>query len=517
MKIEDIKNELNSELQCTENGALGYVTSGKALLDMNFKTSSMRNMSDKDILALFHEAMAEDPKMTIKWLLFLRDREQGMGERKSFRIMLKNLCEDRPNLVMKLIPLVPFYGRWDDLWCLLDTNNGKVFNELIDIVGDRLSMDLEAMKSNKPISLLGKWLPSLSSKKQENRRWAAKIRKALFLSKEEYRNICTSLRKYLDVVEVKMSDKEWSKINYATIPSRANLIYRNAFLRNDKERRVEYLESLKNGETKINAKVLSATDIVHNYYDVLGWDNVVKPYDESLEQLWKNLPNYMPDGASAIVVSDSSGSMMTNVGNTNLTAYEVSEALAIYMSERLTGEFRDSFITFSSKPQLINMSNLKSLHEKLKYYDSKSLCDNTNIKAVFDLILKVAVKNGYSQEDLPQNIIICSDMEFDTAQGYSLFWTINDTRCTKADFEVIKDEYAKHGYKMPTLTFWNICGRTNTVPLQENELGVHLLSGFSQAIVDMAFSTKLDPYECLIERLNSERYDMVEEVLSDEQ
>lgn len=517
MKIEDIKNELNSELQCTENGALGYVTSGKALLDMNFKTSSMRNMSDKDILALFHEAMAEDPKMTIKWLFFLRDREQGMGERKSFRIMLKNLCEDRPNLVMKLIPLVPFYGRWDDLWCLLDTNNGKVFNELIDIVGDRLSMDLEAMKSNKPISLLGKWLPSLSSKKQENRRWAAKIRKALFLSKEEYRNICTSLRKYLDVVEVKMSDKEWSKINYATIPSRANLIYRNAFLRNDKERRVEYLESLKNGETKINAKVLSATDIVHNYYDVLGWDNVVKPYDESLEQLWKNLPNYMPDGASAIVVSDSSGSMMTNVGNTNLTAYEVSEALAIYMSERLTGEFRDSFITFSSKPQLINMSNLKSLHEKLKYYDSKSLCDNTNIKAVFDLILKVAVKNGYSQEDLPQNIIICSDMEFDTAQGYSLFWTINDTRCTKADFEVIKDEYAKHGYKMPTLTFWNICGRTNTVPLQENELGVHLLSGFSQAIVDMAFSTKLDPYECLIERLNSERYDMVEEVLSDEQ
>lgn len=517
MKIEDIKNELNSELQRTENGALGYVTSGKALLDMNFKTSSMRNMSDKDILALFHEAMAEDPKMTIKWLFFLRDREQGMGERKSFRIMLKNLCEDRPNLVMKLIPLVPFYGRWDDLWCLLDTNNGKVFNELIDIVGDRLSMDLEAMKLNKPISLLGKWLPSLSSKKQENRCWAAKIRKALFLSKEEYRNICTSLRKYLDVVEVKMSDKEWSKINYATIPSRANLIYRNAFLRNDKERRVEYLESLKNGETKINAKVLSATDIVHNYYDVLGWDNVVKPYDESLEQLWKNLPNYMPDGASAIVVSDSSGSMMTNVGNTNLTAYEVSEALAIYMSERLTGEFRDSFITFSSKPQLINMSKLKSLHEKLKYYDSKSLCDNTNIKAVFDHILKVAVKNGYSQEDLPQNIIICSDMEFDTAQGYSLFWTINDTRCTKADFEVIKDEYAKHGYKMPTLTFWNICGRTNTVPLQENELGVHLLSGFSQAIVDMAFSTKLDPYECLIERLNSERYDMVEEVLSDEQ
>ncbi|MCG5648864.1 DUF2828 family protein [Holdemanella sp. DFI.5.21] len=106
MKIEDIKNELNSELQCTENGALGYATSGKALLDMNFKTSSMRNMTNSDILALFNVAMAEDPKMTIKWLFFLRDREQGMGERKSFRIMLKDLCEDSPNLVMKLIPLV---------------------------------------------------------------------------------------------------------------------------------------------------------------------------------------------------------------------------------------------------------------------------------------------------------------------------------------------------------------------------------------------------------------------------
>ena len=514
MKIEDIKNELNSELQCTENGALGYATSGKALLDMNFKTSSMRNMTNSDILALFHEAMAEDPKMTTKWLFFLRDREQGMGERKSFRIMLKDLCEDRPNLVMKLIPLVSYYGRWDDLWCLLDSDNAKVFNALIDIVGDQLSTDIQNMKSKHPISLLGKWLPSLSSKKQENRRWAAKIRKALFLSKEEYRSLCTSLRKYLDVVEVKMSDKEWSKINYETVPSRANLIYRNAFLRNDESRRVEYLKSLEKGKTKINAKVLSASDIVHNYYDQSGWRIQVQSYDESLEQLWNNLPNYMPDGASAIVVSDSSGSMLTKVGNTNLTAYQVSEALAIYMSERLTGEFKDSFITFSSRPKLLNMSNCKSLHEKLKYYDSEALVDNTNIKAVFNLVLRVAVKNKYSQEDLPQNIIICSDMEFDNAQGYS--WG-RDTRYSKADFEVIKDKYAQHGYKMPSLTFWNICGRTNTVPLQENELGVHLLSGFSQAIVDMAFSTKLDPYECLMERLNSERYNMVEEALSDEQ
>ena len=311
-----------------------------------------------------------------------------------------------------------------------------------------------------------------------------------------------------------MSDKEWSKINYETVPSRANLIYRNAFLRNDEARRVEYLESLKKGKTKINAKVLSASDIVHNYYDQSGWRIQVQSYDESLEQLWNNLPNYMPDGASAIVVSDSSGSMLTKVGNTNLTAYQVSEALAIYMSERLTGEFKDSFITFSSRPKLLNMSNCKSLHEKLKYYDSEALVDNTNIKAVFDLVLRVAVKNKYSQEDLPQNIIICSDMEFDKAQGYS--WG-RDTRYSKADFEVIKDKYAQHGYKMPSLTFWNICGRTNTVPLQENELGVHLLSGFSQAIVDMAFSTKLDPYECLMERLNSERYNMVEEALSDEQ
>ena len=127
---------------------------------------------------------------------------------------------------------------------------------------------------------------------------------------------------------------------------------------------------MKKGKTKINAKVLSASDIVHNYYDQSGWRIQVQSYDESLEQLWNNLPNYMPDGASAIVVSDSSGSMLTKVGNTNLTAYQVSEALAIYMSERLTGEFKDSFITFSSRPKLLNMSNCKSLHEKLKYYDS---------------------------------------------------------------------------------------------------------------------------------------------------
>ena len=82
-------------------------------------------------------------------------------------------------------------------------------------------------------------------------------------------------------------------------------------------------------------------------------------------------------------------------------------------------------------------------------------------------------------------------------------------------FKVIADKYAEHGYKLPRLVFWNIISRTGTIPVKENELGVALVSGFSPAIVKMVLSNKTDPFECLVEQLNTERYDAVETAVKD--
>lgn len=506
MKLSDLKNELNNEKILTENWATGYKTSSHALLDINYKASSLRNYSEDQIIDLFWDAFYEDKLLALKWLFFLRDARGGMGERRSFRVILKNLATYFPTITRELMSLVPEYGRYDDLWELLDTN---LRYSLIDYIGKQLKLDCDLMKAGFNVSLLAKWLPSATTSSKESRRYASMIYHDLNMSKTEYRKLLKQLRNYIDVVESKMSRNEWSDIEYSRVPSKANIVYRNAFMKHDSERRTEYLESLQKGETKINSSVNYPHDIVHAYgvslppYWLRSSNDTSTKVDETLEQLWKSLPDYGSLDEGTIVVADGSGSMTTRIGNSKVEALEVANSLAIYFSERLKGEFKDKYITFSENPKLVDLSKCSTLRDKVVEALRHSEVANTNIYRVFKLILDVAIKNEYSQEDLPKSILILSDMEFD----------YGTEGCDQTLFEAISKEYEEHGYKLPRLVFWNLCSRTGTIPVKENSLGVALVSGFSPAITDMVLSGELDPYKCLIDKLNSDRYTPVEEAL----
>lgn len=368
------------------------------------------------------------------------------------------------------------------------------------------------------ISLLAKWLPSENASSNETKRYANIIRRGLGMTSREYRKMLSKMRKYIDVVECKMSAKEWNGINYEAVPSRANLIYNNAFLRNDEERRRAYLGALEKGEAKINASTLFPHDIVHKYGRGYG-------VDATLEGLWKALPDTVKGCGNTIVVADGSGSMTCNVGgNTGVTALDVANSLAIYFAERSSGEFKDKYITFSERPQLVDFSNAKTLRDKLDIARRHNEVANTNIEAVFDLILNTAIRNKMAQEDMPANILIVSDMEFDScatsgtpsASRNSWGWYSSSyQRPTTTLFDTIAKKYAEHGYKLPRLVFWNVNSRTGTIPIKENDLGVALVSGFSVNIVKMVMSNKTDPYECLLETLNTERYQAVEDAVKD--
>lgn len=498
--ITDLKNELSNTKQLTENGAVGYMTTGKELLDLNFKTSSLRNKSEDEIFKLFLKAFHEDKLLAIKWLFFMRDAREGMGERRSFRIILNGLGHQHPTIAKELISLVPEYGRWDDLYSLMD---GDLTEYVVDFIYQQLQEDCGNYLNKKPISLLAKWLPKESTKKYK--KVYNILLKKFGMTPKEYRRIISDLRKYLDVVEVKMSANEWNKVNYNTIPSKANLLYKDAFLRHDKERRNEYLNDLKNGNNnaKINAKVLMPHEIVHRYMDKYEWGDI-DDFDESLEQLWKALPNYVNSEGFSMFVRDGSYSMTTKIGNTNITCLDISTALAIYFSEHCKGEYKDNFITFSNRPKVIDLSNCSSLREKIEKCHAEDDCSNTDIYKVFKLILDTAVNNKYTQEQLPKNIVVVSDMEFDDATTTSDYQTL---------FETIQAEYLLHGYDLPRLVFWNVCSRTGAIPLKTNKNGVYLVSGFNPTIMDMVLSGELDPYKCLVNKLNSSRYDAVEKAV----
>ena len=392
----------------------------------------------------------------------------------------------------------------------------------MEIIDSQLVMDMDAMKhGDESISLLAKWLPSPNASSAKTKELAKIIYKEFGMSEKEYRKILSSLRGYLDVVERKMSANQWDKIKYEAVPSRANLIYKNAFLKHDEDRRVEYLKALERGETKINSSVLYPHDIVHKYREECGYGcyRGCGDYDASLEAMWKALPDTVNGGGSTIVVADGSGSMMTPVGTgTNVQALDVAQALAIYFAEHAKGPYHNRYITFSSHPQFVCFNDEMTLKDKITEAWTHNECSNTNIEAVFDLILETAVRNHLHQDDIPVNVLIISDMEFDSCAEYSRVmakdWSGRPyPRMKQVDltlFKVIEERYRNAGYKLPRLIFWNVNSRTGAIPVRENDMGVALVSGFSVNICKMVMSGEADPYKCLLETLNSPRYQAVE-------
>ena len=478
----------------SENGALGYETTGKALLDLNFSVASMRKWDEQQIAVSYMRAFSDNPELAIKWLFFSRDVRGGLGERRLFRIIFNHMANYHTKAVSHLVPHIAEYGRWDDIVCLLSTRlSGVAF----DLIKNQLKIDRDSMIQNQPISLLAKWLPSINTSSKTSVKLARGLAKGLDISERQYRKMLSSMRKYIDVIEVKMSSKNWGDINYQRVPSKANLLYSKAFLKNDEDRRTQFLDALEKGEAKINAGTLYPHDIVHKYLGGYNHRRSIE-VDQTLEGLWKALPNTVDPNSRTMVVADGSGSMDTAVGKDgNVTALEVANALAIYFAERLSGEFRNKYITFSSRPQFVNFDGCSTLVEKLAIASRYNEVSNTNVAAVFALILETAVRCHMKQEEMPTNIRLISDMEFDSCGGRQV-----DERL----FDIIQREYQKFGYKVPRLVFWNVNSRSGMIPVIKNDLGVALVSGFSVNIANMVMSGKTDPYDCLVETLMSDRY-----------
>ena len=499
--MEKLHAVLDGRIKRTENGAVGYETTGKALVDLNFAAASLRNAGEKEIIDRFIRAFYEDRVLAMKWLFFLRDARGGLGERRSFRIIIRYLAVSMPDMINNLVELMAEYGRFDDMLCLLDT---PVEEKVLEVLKKQLEKDLEDMEQGRSISLCAKWMPSGNTSSEESRKSAARLQRGWGLTAREYRKRMASLRAYLNVTEVAMSDGRWEEIDYSKVSSKANIVYRKAFLRHDEARRKDYLVRVQNNEAVMHADVLMPHDIVARYTSYRGWNIRTNEEDAALEALWKNLPDLAAEAQNVLCVVDGSGSMMCSVSSGSVTALHVSNAIGIYFAERMRGAYHNRFITFSNRPKYVDLSQCRTLREKLELAFSHNDCTNTNIEATFDLVLETAVQNHLTQKELPRTILIISDMEFDSA-----VWGNNTDTLVKA----IKKRFALRGYQMPRLVFWNVNSRTNVIPVRENELGVGLVSGFSVNICNMVLSNELDPFTCLKKILDGARYRKVEERL----
>jgi hypothetical protein len=460
----------------TENGALTHQSTLDGVLDFYYHAPARRG---QDNTALFLKAFGEDRLTAIRCLFYIRDIRGGQGERETFRQGLRELYKNFREVFDHILSYVPVYGRWDDI--VEYVSDQKV----VSVIHEQLNLDLG---SEEGVSLLAKWMPSINTSSKETVALAHRWVKALGWTPVQYRKNLSTLRGHIKLVETAMSQNQWDSISYGQIPSRAGLLYKDAFKRHDGARYDEFLAAVVRGEEKINSGTLYPYELVAKS---------IGQKDQTAEAMWKCLPNYADTDDNALVVADVSGSMCGARGPSNIAPITVCISLAIYLAERNKGIFHNKFITFSETPAVQSLKG-DTLYEKVSNLSRATWGMNTNLQSVFNVVLSTAVKAKLPASEMPTKIFIISDMEFDSC-------VTNNT-----NLEVIKAKYAASGYTLPTIIFWNVDSRNDQTPVTMDEKGTYLVSGCSPSIFEKAIKAQAcSPIEMCLEVLNGPRYEPI--------
>ncbi len=475
----------------TENMGVAMKSTGSKVYDLFALGGAYRSRSDNDCILLFKNAFEEDPTLALKALFYLRDCRGGQGERRFFRVCYKWLANEYPIIAEKNLQNVPEMGRWDDLFCLLDT---PIRTNILHFIKRQLMLDMEDCLDNKAISLLGKWMPSENTHSKETREKAKVIRDYLHMSARDYRRMLSKLRAHLNVLERLMSANEWDKIEFDKIPSKAGLIYRNAFARRDMIAK-KYEAFAKDKTTKVNADTLYPYEIVEKVFSGINafWGVYCFKGTETeramLNKYWENQKDYL-NGAdmSMMCVVDTSGSMHGRPLN-------VACSLGLYCAERMTGPFANKYISFSRNPRLVKTVGIDFVDKVERIYRD-NLCENTDLTKVFDLLLDTVRSGKAKAKDLPKTLVVISDMEIDWMSNWN-----SNTAVTEMD--KVREKWDHYGLEVPKLVYWNVDARNNTI--LDKGPNVSFVSGCSPVIFEQVLTGKTG-IELMLEVLMKDRY-----------
>lgn len=468
----------------TENGAVALNTTKDACLDLFGTVGALRDADENRIHVLLAEAYREDPLTATKIAFYARDIREGLGERKIFRIFLQYMAQKHPEALRQNLDLIGVYGRYDDLYSLMGT---PLEEDMWAVMKRQFEEDLANLEQGNAISLLAKWIKTPDASSAATRKLGILTAQKLDYSVYDFKRLLRRMRKHINVVECLMTANRWEEIKYSEVPGRAMMIYRKAFARHDAEGFGIFVDRAVSGEERIHSDTLYPYDIVQKMLFQGENSNV-------LEAQWKQLPNYVEEGTNALVMADVSGSMTCNGGRPMAT----SVGLAIYFAERNRGAYHNLFMTFSGNPQMVELKG-ETLAQKIANVSKAEWAMNTNLKAAFEKVLTIAVSSHATQSEMPKSIIVISDMEIDCCGNRE--WTFYDQMAHK---------YARYGYEIPNVIFWNVNSRNDVFHADKNRKGVQLCSGQSVTTFRQLMScVGCTPVEMMHRVINSERYDCI--------
>lgn len=450
----------------THKGAPTHSTSLNRCLDLFFIAGASRRLMPGQLIPAFEAARTENKELAYKILFWARDARGGAGEKRFFQILGEHISKTYPTEWDQLAIHIPEYGYWKDVF-KIEKPSENTLNWL-----------KHQLEESPHANLLAKWFP----RKGE---WFAAMHKYLKMTPKEFRK---KLVKMTSVVETQMCNREFSAIEYSKVPSYAMNMYRNAFGKHDAARFQAFNQAVLDGDAKVNASVL----FPHQLYQAIqsGQD------EKAVEAQWQSLPNFMEGSKERIIpVCDVSGSMSG-------LPMDVSVALGLYIAERNEGIFKDAFLTFNTTPTMEYVQGT-SLAQKMRSIQTANWGGTTNLQATFDLVLNSAVRENIPEDQMPTKLLIISDMEFDRCESS---WGYGSSQ-PKTNLDVVREKYAKAGYTMPEIIFWNVNGRPGNVPAKADDPGVGLVSGFSPAILTAILAGQgFTPVDLMMQAVGGERY-----------
>jgi hypothetical protein len=470
-------NAVKNQEARTTNGMKALKSSASSCVDLFFKIGASRG---KNIVPDFTGAFVENRDYALRIAQWARDIRQGAGERKIFRDVLLNLVKTDQDAAIALMHKVPVLGRWDDVLVLVGT-------ELESYAFEMVRQALE-----KGDGLCAKWMPRKGDV-------AVKLRAFLGWSPKFYRKRLVELTK---VVEQDMCANKWDEINFNHVPSVASARYKKAFARHTPKYK-EWAAKLVSDDPEVAKTVKVNAGAVYPYDVLKGVISAYGRYEKAnldhIRGQWEALPNYVGD-ASILPIVDVSGSMACPAGGYNskskVTCLDVSVSLGLYLADKNKGAFKDTFLTFSGKPELMHLKG--NILQKIEQMSRSAWEMNTNLNKAIQKILDVAVDGQVPAEEMPKVLLILSDMQFD--------------QCARFDdsaMQMIARKYEDAGYQVPQVVFWNLNAADN-VPVKFNKNGVALVSGFSPTIVKSVLAADLEdftPEAIMRKTIMSERYD----------
>lgn len=482
-----------SNYTVTENGALAHKTTRSAVYDMFALGGAYRKRNDEDCILLFKNALEENETLALKCLFYLRDCRGGQGERRFFRVCYKWLAQKHADVARRNFELISEYGRYDDvIYALIGT---PLENDALEFIKNQLALDLEC----KTPSLLAKWLPSENASAVKTKKMGNIIREYLGMTHREYRKTLSILRERINLLERLMSANRWDEIEFDKIPSKAGLIYKNAFARRDIIAK-KYEAFAKSEDTKVNASTLYPYNVVHKAVEgTRGWGYSFRDMSATdramVEKYWENLPDYLEGKPCKMMcVVDTSGSMTSSEASAPIN---VAIGLGMYCAERIGGPFKNHYISFSNRPQLIKIEGVDFVDKVRRIYKT-NLCENTDLVKTFRMLKEIALTA--KPEDIPETIVVISDMQIDCG---SRFYGSN----VATEMESMRREWEKAGLKMPKLVYWNVEARGAANFLDDGP-NVTYVSGCSPVIFQQVISG-VTGYELMLKKLESARYEAI--------